>query len=205
MEYLLSFLIAFCFSFIGTIPPGTLNLSIIQLGLDHKISAAWRFALAAAIIEYPYAWLAVKFEDFITSSPVVIENFQIITAAVMISLGIFSLWLAKGPASAFAIRFHESGFRRGIVLSLLNPLALPFWVAMTAYIKAQQWIDLSTTLEMHLYLLGVSLGSLALLMIMAYLAKRVVKYLEGNNILLKKIPGFTLLFLGIYALLRYLF
>lgn len=203
MEYLLSFAIAFCFSFIGTIPPGSLNLSIIQLGLDNKISAAWRFALAAAIIEYPYAWLAVKFEDFITSSPLVVENFQLITAAVMISLGILSLWISKGPTSSFAVRFHESGFRRGIVLALLNPLALPFWIAMTAYIKAQGWIDLSTNASLHLYLLGVSLGSLTLLMVIAYLAKRVVKYFRGN-ILLKKIPGFTLLLLGTYAFLRYL-
>lgn len=202
MEYLLAFCIAFCFSFIGTIPPGTLNLSIIQLGLDHKISTAWRFALAAAIIEYPYAWLAVKFEDFLTSSPVIIDNFQIITAVVMISLGIFSLWMANRPSSSLATRFQASGFRRGVFLALLNPLALPFWVAMTAYIKAQGWLDLSTNVELHLYLLGVSLGGLVVLIIMAYLAKRVVTYFQGS-VLLKKIPGLMLLILGLYAFVRY--
>ena len=203
MEIALSFLIAFFFSFIGTIPPGTINLSIIQLGLDHKIQTAWRFAIACAIMEYPYGWLAVEFESLITSSPVVTENFQIITAIVMITLGGLSLWSAKKP-SAFVTRFNASGFRRGIVLALLNPMALPYWVAMTAYIKSQGWLDLSTRTELHFYLLGISLGTLALLLILAYLAKSIVSFFEGNT-LLKKIPGITLLVLGVYAVLQYFF
>lgn len=203
MEVLITFFIAFCFSFIGTIPPGTLNLTIIGLGLEHRLPTAWRFALAAAIIEYPYAWLAVEFETLVTSSPVITENFQIITAVVMIVLGVLSLWSAKKP-SALAKRFHESGFRRGILLALLNPLALPFWVAMTAYLKSQQWVDLDTRPELHFYLLGVSLGSLALLMILAYLARKVVSQFQGNTFL-KKIPGITLLVLGAYAVMQYFF
>jgi threonine/homoserine/homoserine lactone efflux protein len=203
MEALITFFIAFFFSFIGTIPPGTLNLTIIGLGLEHRLSTAWRFALAAAIIEYPYAWLAVEFEALITSSPVITDNFQIITAAVMIVLGIFSLWSSKKP-SAFAKRFQESGFRRGVLLALLNPLALPFWVAMTAYLKSQQWVDLDTGSELHFYLLGVSLGSLTLLILLAYLARKVVSQFQGNTFL-KKIPGITLFILGAYALTQYFF
>lgn len=203
MEALLTFLIAFFFSFIGTIPPGTMNLTIIGLGLEHRISTAWRFALAAAIIEYPYAWLAVEFENLITTSPVITDNFQIITAIVMIVLGVISLRTSQKP-STFAKRFRESGFRRGILLALLNPLALPFWVAMTAYLKSQQWIDLDTKTEIHFYLLGVSLGSLALLIMLAYLARKVVSQFQGNTFL-KKIPGITLLILGAYAVMQYFF
>lgn len=203
MEVVLSFLVAFGFSFIGTIPPGTINLCIIQLGLDHKIDVAWRFALAAAIIEYPYAWLAIEFESFITTSTFIRENFQLITGVVMISLGGLTLWSSKRPSS-FATRFNASGFRRGIVLALLNPLALPFWVAMTAYIKSLGWIDLTEKLEVHAYLLGVSLGTLTLLMSFAYLARRVVTYFRESSFL-KRIPGVTLLVLGAYAIIQFFF
>ncbi len=203
MEILLTFVIAFFFSFIGTIPPGTINLSIIQLGLDQRMSAAWRFAFAASIIEYFYAWLAVKFEKLILSSPVIEENFQLITAIVMLSLGIASLYSARKP-SPLVQKFNESGFRRGIVLGILNPLALPFWVAMTAYIKSQKWLDLSTEFELHSYLMGVALGGLALLMLLAYLANRVVRYFQENK-WLRNIPGVTLLLLGVYAIMQYLF
>jgi threonine/homoserine/homoserine lactone efflux protein len=203
MEAPWAFIIAFGFSFVGTVPPGSINLSIIQLGLDHKISTAWRLALAASIIEYPYAWLAIEFETVITSSTNITENFQLVTGIVMIGLGALSLITSNKPSS-FATKFNESGFRRGIVLALLNPQALVYWVAITAYVKSQRWTDLSTQAEIHAYLFGVSLGGLALLMIFAYLAKQVVKYFQGNTIF-KRIPGFTLLALGIYAIVEYFF
>jgi threonine/homoserine/homoserine lactone efflux protein len=203
MEALLTFFIAFFFSFIGTIPPGTLNLTVIQLGLDQRITTAWRFTFAGAIIEYIYAWIAVEFESLITSSPVVTENFQLITAVVMITLGVATLWSSQ-KSSPMSDRFHASGFRRGLLLGILNPLALPFWVAMTAYIRSQHWIDLSTNLELHSYLLGVALGGVALMMILAYLAKKVVSHFQHNS-WLKKIPGITLLLLGFYAIIQYFF
>jgi threonine/homoserine/homoserine lactone efflux protein len=202
MEVLLTFFIAFFFSFVGTIPPGTINLTIIQMGLDHRVSTAWKFAIAGSVIEYLYAWIAVEFEELITSSPAITENFELIGAVVMLTLGAISLYTAKRPSPIIS-RFDDSGIRKGIVLGILNPLALPFWVAMTAYIKSQKWISLATNLELHSYLLGVALGGLALLMLVFYLARKVVNYFQ-DNIFLKKVPGLTLLILGIYALINYL-
>ncbi|MEJ7643065.1 MAG: LysE family transporter [Chryseolinea sp.] len=201
MIAVMNFLLAFFFSFIGTIPPGTLNISILQLGVENKLGMAWRFAFAAALVEYPYAWLAVKFETIITTSPLILENIQLITAVVMTLLGIFSLWSARRP-SRFSQKFYSSGFRRGLILGVLNPLALPFWLGTTAYLKGQQWIDLTSALQLHSYLFGVSLGALALLMLLAYLAKKVVTKIH-DSILLKVLPGTILLILGMYAFLQF--
>ncbi|MEO7989055.1 MAG: LysE family transporter [Chryseolinea sp.] len=202
MGAITSFLLALSFSFIGTIPPGTLNLSIIQLGLDKKISIAWRFGIAASIVEYPYAWLAVKFEDLITSSPIITDNIQLITAIVMLSVGALTLWFANRP-SDLGEKFKSSGFRRGILLGILNPLALPFWVGTTAYLRGQHWIDLSSTLSLHCYLLGAPLGALAVFMLFAYLAQRIVSEFQQSH-RVKKIPGYILLALGCYAFIKYL-
>jgi threonine/homoserine/homoserine lactone efflux protein len=203
MELIFTFFIAFFFSFIGTIPPGTLNLTVIQLGLDQRLRTAWRFSLGAAIIEYLYGWLAVKFDTLIISSTAMEENFKLITGIVMLVLGIGTLLTARRKPSQLIQKFNESGFRRGVVLGLLNPLALPFWIAMTAYIRSQKWIDLSSELEIHTYLLGVALGGFALLMSLAYLANKIVVYFQESGFL-KKIPGYTLIVLGIYAIMQYL-
>jgi len=50
---------------------------VLQMGLEHRIKIALRFALAVAIVEYPYAWIAVEFEQLITSSPVVLQNLSL--------------------------------------------------------------------------------------------------------------------------------
>lgn len=196
------FILGFILSFIGSIPPGTLNLAVLQLGMEYKIKAALRFALAVAIIEYPYAWIAVVFEDWVTASPIIVDNFQLITAIVMLVIGAFSVWSARKP-SEFSVRFNESGFRRGLVLSILNPMAIPFWIAYTAFLKSQGWIDLSSQWFVHSYVLGTSVGVMGLLTLFAFLAKRLAPYVKDNRIV-KLVPGITLLLLGIYAFINYL-
>ncbi len=196
------FLVGLIISFIGSIPPGTLNLAVLQLGMEQKIKTALRFSLAVSIIEYPYAWIGVVFEDWVTSSPIIVDNFQLITAIVMTLIGAFSIWSARKP-SEFSVRFNESGFRRGIVLSILNPMAIPFWVAYTAFLKSQGWIDLSTPWLVHSYVLGTAVGVMILLIIFAFLAKRLAHHVKDNRIV-KMVPGITLLVLGLYAFINYL-
>ncbi|MFM9838410.1 MAG: LysE family translocator [Cyclobacteriaceae bacterium] len=200
--YLQVFLAGTIFSFIGSIPPGTLNVTVLQLGLDKKKDVALRFALAVAIIEYPYAWIAVAFEGWLTSSPLIIENFQLITAIVMTTLGVFTLWASRKP-STFSVKFNESGFRRGIILSLLNPMAIPYWMGATAYFKAQGWINLSTNGLIHSYVFGTSVGAMLLLTLFVFMATRLAPYVQ-QNIIIKMLPGIIMLALGLYAFARYL-
>jgi threonine/homoserine/homoserine lactone efflux protein len=201
MSLVSTFSLAFVFSFIGSIPPGTLNITMVQLGLAGKKDVAVRFAIAAALIEYLYTMLAIKFETLMTVSPVITDNLKWITGAVMILLGIFNL-LSSHHENKIYQRFNESGFRRGIFLSLLNPLVLPFWIGVTAYLKSLHWIVITTSTEIQCYLLGASLGAFTLLMLMAYLSNR-----TGMNarmsVTIKRAPGIALLVLGLYALLQY--
>lgn len=197
------FLIGLVFSFVGSIPPGTLNILVLQLGLENKIKVAIRFALAVSIIEYPYAWIAVVFEDWITSSPLVLENFQLTGASVMTVIGAFNLWAARKP-SAFSVKFEESGFRRGLILSILNPQAIPFWIAVTAYLKLEGWIDLSTTQRLHSYVFGTSVGVMILLTVLALMAQKISAPFQNSRIL-RMIPGAILLILGLFGLYKYFF
>ena len=203
MEYLTVFFVGVVFSFLGSIPPGTLNLVVLQLGLEGKVRTALRFSAAVAIIEYPYAWIAVQFEYWITSSPTVVENFQLITALVMLILGSITIWAARRPTE-FSARFNESGFRRGIVLSILNPMSIPYWIGVTAYLKAQGWISLSSAGRVHSYVAGTAAGSMVLLTLFTFLASRLAPLVKGSP-LVKLIPGLTLIVLGIYAFFGYLF
>lgn len=199
----LNFLLGFFFSFIGSIPPGTINLTCVQLGLEKKIKIAWRFAIAASVMEYPYAWIAVEFAEWITSSPVVVENMQLITAIVMTLIGILTLWSSTKP-STFTAKLNESGYRRGVILSILNPLAIPFWVGTTAYLDSLNWIELSTPIRLHAYLIGLCIGTFVILIMLVYLAKRIVSQFTQSS-WLNKIPGTALIILGVYAFLQYLF
>lgn len=200
---IVNFFVALLFSFIGSIPPATINLLAVQLGFEDKFKIAVRLAIGASIIEYFYAWIAVKFEEVIVSMPMIATNFQLITGVVMIVLGAVTLWSATKP-SRFSQNFHDSGFRRGVVLGILNPLAMPYWIGVTASLESQHLVDLSSTPLLHSYLLGILLGGLLLLITVAYLSKKIISRFQ-QSILLKKIPGYAMLMLGAYALIRYAF
>ena len=178
-----------------------MEVYLLQLGMEHKIKTALRFALAVSIIEYPYAWIAVVFEGWVTSSPVIVNNFQLITAIVMTVIGIGNIFTAAKPNPAVQ-KFQDSGFRRGIILSILNPLALPFWIGITAYLKAQGWLDIATPLRQHSYILGTSVGVLVLLVLFIKLAKKLSVYAQQDR-WIKLVPGITILALGLFAFAKY--
>jgi threonine/homoserine/homoserine lactone efflux protein len=203
MDALTNFFLSFILSFAGSIPPGTINLTVVQLGLEDRVKVALRFALAASLIEYPYAWIAVKFEKIITSSPVITDNIQIISALVLVALGLVNIWPKKDPSAEKVSKLAKSGYRRGILLGILNPLAIPYWIGITAYLQSQHWVNLGTDMGLHAYLAGVVCGGFLLLVVLAYLSRKVMVGLMQFP-WIKKIPGYLLLALGIYSLIEFI-
>jgi threonine/homoserine/homoserine lactone efflux protein len=154
-------------------------------------------------MEYPYAWIAVTFEKMILSSEAILQNFQLISAVVLTVLGILNLMSVNKP-SKLTERFSQSGFRRGLVLGLLNPLAIPYWIGTTAFMEAQGWINLKSMVDIQSYLVGVVLGAITLLTVVTYLARRLGQALQHNK-RIRMIPGIVLISLGLYAFARMLF
>jgi threonine/homoserine/homoserine lactone efflux protein len=202
MTALLNFLLAFSFSFAGSIPPGTINLSVVQLGLSQKTIIAVRLAFAASLIEYPYAWISVEFEKIISASPVIVNNLQLIAAVVMTALGLLNVIAAQKEGSPVKKNFEQSGFRRGIVIGVLNPLAIPYWLAITAYLKSQNWIDVSDAVPLHAYLFGVFSGAFTLLSLLAFLSQQTAAHLS-HSYWIRKVPGWMLVVLGVFAFIQY--
>jgi threonine/homoserine/homoserine lactone efflux protein len=203
MTALANFAIAFILSFAGSIPPGTINLTVVQFGIQQRFVIALRFALAASAIEYPYAWIAVKFERLITASPFITQNIQLLAAIVLIILGLMNVWPHKKSTRQYFERYSKSGYRKGLLLGILNPLAIPYWIGMTAYLRGQGWIELTSHTKLHAYLFGVFLGAFVLLVLLAYLSKKVMAEM-GAHPWINKIPGFLLITLGLYSILDYI-
>jgi threonine/homoserine/homoserine lactone efflux protein len=196
------FFVGLFFSFVGSIPPGTINVSVLQLSIAGHFRASLRFALSATIVEFFYALIAIQFQFAITSSQVIQDNFHIISASVMLALGVINLWPAKKGAGEKRQRFQTSGFRKGLLISLLNPLAIPYWIGITAFLEHQEWIRLDSS-NMYVYVSGISTGTFLLLLTLALLAKFVAPFVQ-NSAIIKKLPGFIFLTLGIYSMVQFI-
>ena len=63
------FYIAFIISFIGSLPLGVLNLTIVEISIKRTLIHAFYFALAAALVEFVQAFIAIKFSTLFADNP----------------------------------------------------------------------------------------------------------------------------------------
>ncbi|MEP1033995.1 LysE family transporter [Ekhidna sp.] len=195
-------IVAFIVSYIGSIPPGTINVSVMQLAILHKRRAAIFFALAASAVEFVYAGITVQFHIFLNNNDVIADYFRIITSLALIGLGLFNIF-SKSTSSSVKVDTKltgRHGFARGLLLGFLNPMTIPFWLAITTYLENDQWVSVEGY-GFWMYLIGLSTGTFCLLFTVNALGKRFVR-IADNPFLVHKVPGFLLFGLGVYFLLK---
>lgn len=197
MNWVLLFLTAFFFSFIGSIPPGSINITTMQYALIGRKKAAFSFALASALTEYLYAGIAVRFQIYLTDNASISQYFQIITGSVLLILGLVNLFKKRREARKSRIGEKRHAFKKGVLLSLANPLAIPFWLMVTAYLQTMGWINL-TYQNFWIYVAGVSAGTFSLLALVAQIGTRFT-IIQGNTFLIYRVPGLLFIGMGLWS------
>ena len=191
------FLISFFVSFLGSIPPGTINITSMQMAIQGKVRAAYFLATGATIVEFVYVMLVLQLHMRLLDDLTFTHHFSLITACVLTVLGFISLLGSKkAKINEAESPKGRTGFYKGLLLGLLNPLAIPFWIGVTFYLESHDWIVLNTPTSWA-YAFGVFLGSIALLFLVVRIGKR-YSDLANNYFLVHFLPGGTLLVLGVY-------
>ena len=195
-------ILAFIVSYIGSIPPGTINISVMQLAIRKKHQAAIFFALAAAIVELIYAGITVQFQILLTSNNSISDYLRIITSIALIGWGCGNIF-SKSVARSIKVDTKLTGlhgFLRGMMISLFNPMTIPFWLITTTYLEKEGLIEI-TSVGFWMYLTGLSTGTFCFLLTVDTLGKKFTK-ISDNPFLVHKLPGFILLGMGIYFLVK---
>lgn len=193
-----AFIVAFVVSFMGSIPPGSINITIMQLSISRQRRSAVFCALGASATEFIYAGLTVRFQVFISAHEEVYHVLKIITMLVLLALGVANLF-AKASSKSYMLNTQNKGrqgFMRGVMLSLLNPLTIPFWLTVTIYLQSNGWIQLIEG-NIWFYALGIAFGTLLLLMLVDILGSK-FQSISDNRLLVHVLPGLTFLGMGLY-------
>ncbi|MFT7031815.1 MAG: threonine/homoserine/homoserine lactone efflux protein [Cyclobacteriaceae bacterium] len=200
MILLTCFFVGLFFSFIGSIPPGTINITTMQYAMSNKKAAAISFAAAAALTEYFYAGIAVKFQMYLTENTSFSSNFQLVPGTVLIILGILNLVKQKFPDPKPELGEKRNAFKKGVLVSLANPMAIPFWLAVTVYLQGMNWVDLSGY-NYLIYVAGISTGTFLLLAVVTQLGARFA-FGQRNKFIVYRVPGIIFLAMGVYTFLN---
>ena len=202
---MLIFLITFFISFVGSIHPGPLNLSVIQTTLQKGFYPALLLAFGGVIPEIIYGYLAVEGVMIFEKYPVVFNVMQWAVVPILLGLGIQQI--INSRKSKQVINYSQvSNFSifRGFSLSLFNPQLLPYWIVILINYQSYNYLKISELSDKLFFALGTSTGAFALNYLYAYIAheqkERIFKYLNQNRF--EQIIGWTFVVMGILQAIK---
>src|SRR5215470_704148 len=117
-------------SFLGSLPLGTMNVTVTQLSVSVGIKAGFLFAAGSMIVEVIIVRIALVTMKWLATQHRIFSLLEYITTSVILFLAIASFVAAyrmTGFATSLPVR-SITPFWTGAFLSLTNPLHLPFWL-----------------------------------------------------------------------------
>jgi threonine/homoserine/homoserine lactone efflux protein len=193
---LLYFLVGMTACFIGTIPFGPINLTVVKTTVDYDSRRGTEVALAASIVEIFEALVAICFGLVISAyleSNLVIK---LLIAIAFILLAGFVFTRKTDPSLAEKNSNQESFFRKGLLIAALNPQAIPFWIFALATIS-QYFVFEYVGIYLIGFLAGVFVGKLIALYGFVVASGYLKTHLQESSQLVSKILAGVLLFIGL--------
>lgn len=199
MDALIALFVATVASFIGSLQAGLVNTAVLAATLRHGPTVARRTAVGGSLPEILYAGLAFAAADQVLAYT---GQWGItpgrISGAVMVGLGLYITFLMK-PFHIHTDREAQGGFRRGLVLGLMNPQLALFWcgvrLAMEAMgVQVQGWGALAG------FGLGAFIGAMGLLLLLIRVGGHMRERMADRTlILLFRALGVLLMAAGVWA------
>lgn len=193
---LLYFLVGFIACFIGTIPFGPINLTVVKTTVDYNTQHGIEVALAASVVEVFEALVAIFFgmliSNFLESNAVV----KLVIAVIFVSLAIFVFTRKTKPSLNEATSNQRSFFKRGLVIAGLNPQAIPFWIFVLAAISQYFEFDY-TGINLIVFIVGVFIGKLTALGGFVVASTYLKAHLLESSQWVNRVLAGILLFIGV--------
>ena len=197
----------FCYGliacFIGGLPLGIINMSVVNITIKQSSKSAYQFALGSSLVEIFEASVAVIFglaiEGFLRDNQIM----QFIIFFAFVLLGLY--FLLKKPRQVFyesSANKKSSEFVKGIVVALLNPQAIPFWLFALAFVAPYHIIDFVGS-NLYFFLGGVFIGKLLALVLFTKSATYIKTHLSQSNRIIDKTMGSIFIIIGILQALKF--
>ena len=169
----LAFILGFTSSYLGTIAPSMLNITVTKISIERDRKTAIHFAIGVSLIVLIQCYLALLFLTVIASNPFILETIQSISIVIFAVLSLVFLRMGMREKKEIAPKkIRTNGFFTGIGLSLMNMFSIPFYCGTAAAFSIQGWLALDPS-SMLFFVVGSSLGTCTILYHYAVLAEKI--------------------------------
>jgi threonine/homoserine/homoserine lactone efflux protein len=187
----------FVLGFMGYLPPGNINLTVVQLAINKTVNRLWAFILFASVMEFSYCLGCLTGLGLLMRQPHLISIMQWLGVVVFALLGLLSFFHHEDTSKMRTV----SGFSRGIFAITVNPFQIPFWLVWGVYLNDKLKGDFLTTV---FFAIITSVGTSCVLWLYAIGGRKLVETMKLERKLLDRMVGSILMLLAVLQLIKLL-
>jgi threonine/homoserine/homoserine lactone efflux protein len=181
-------------SFAGSLPLGTLNLTVAHYASQQGALDALYFSIAAITVEAFFTRLAVRTIGQLEKQSHFFRFLDIGTTLLLLLLAgshLAAAWRMQPFHTALALP-HWPPFLSGLVLSAINPLHLPFWMGWAALFRTKNILGHNPP-SRTIFILAAGAGTALAFAGYGLAGARLIPFLGARQSLLNGIIGIVLL------------
>ena len=190
-------------AYFGLISPGMLNMTALQIRINVGKIESLKFAFGASIIVFFQASIALFFADYFAKNLKIIEILKILGVFVFFALAIFFFFLSRKKMKTNSKSTNQNYFVRGLVMSSVNMLAIPFYLGLSIYLVSVNKIVMQQP-YIFLFVISASIGSFLLFYTYIFFAKIIIKKISFIATNINIILSILFIILGILTLIKLL-
>ncbi len=181
-------------SFLGTLPPGALNITATQIAAQKGREAALIFALASMITEVIIVRIALAGMKKIFDRKRLFRVLEWVTAGLLLAMtaGCFIAAVKMGGIANILPDYHLPPFATGAFMTLINPLHIPFWLGWTSVLM-KKGIMSPGPIQYNGYLAGIGLGTFLGFLAFIFTGQYLLTSFESNQFIICMIVGIILM------------
>lgn len=196
-----TFLLGLAVNFLGYIPPGNINLTLIQIAINRGVKQATYFIGAFSCIEFFITWFIMNGATWLTGQ----LKLHVVIDWVMITLfGTLAIitWVNRKKAPIADYTMYDS-LKYGLILGFVNPMQIPFWLVCGTYFVVHGWVVIST-FNLIIFSLGAATGAFLCLLAYAKLANYFLRQFKLSAAIINTAIAMLFLSFAIYHLIKQL-
>jgi len=171
----------------------------IQRGTRVAIS----MAIGAAVIEFFQAYIALTFYNILTHNAEMERTIILICIPIFLLVGIYYLLKKHHPVHRPTTRAaNVIGAAKGVVLSSVNLIAIPYFVFIGGYLASSNYISLKAEF-IAAFSVGAVFGSFVTFVIYAKLGQAIKRKSEKMSHYASKMVGLIFIAIAISQAVRY--
>ncbi|WP_214226035.1 LysE family transporter [Pedobacter sp. B4-66] len=179
---------------IGYIPPGNINLTVVQITITRGLRQALYFIMAFSTVEIFFTFGVMRFVQWL-SSEIKLDN--IIDVIMVFMFGILGVitWKSRKemPKADYS---KKDSIKYGLILGVVNPMQIPYWLFVGTYLISHEWIDIGY-LSLSVFSVGSGIGAGLALYGFARFAQYIQEKFALSSYIVNK--GIAILFFALSA------